>query len=157
MAQYGQYLAIYICRTKFGKTWFCMNKFGNSWMQGQGDGAFVGHNKLFPFSTVVFASWDYHLTDPDAARNLRHSIRNQLKEMVADAVLKALEIEETTADHLGNYCRRVILHIVIDKHLHYRSSICIFSNSFLLKGVDEDYNFFGFGSCSLCPVFMGCR
>lgn len=48
----------------------------------------MGKNRLFPFSTVVFASWDYHLTDAAAARNLRHSIRNQLKEMVNDALLE---------------------------------------------------------------------
>ena len=54
----------------------------------------MGSNKLFPFSTVVFASWDYHLTDAAAARNLRHSIRNQLKEMVNDALLED-KIEDT--------------------------------------------------------------
>ncbi|KAK9816511.1 hypothetical protein WJX72_001335 [[Myrmecia] bisecta] len=59
----------------------------NQRLAGIGDGAFVGKNQLFPFSTVVFTSWDYHLTDPDAAFNLRNSIRNQLKEMVNDAVL----------------------------------------------------------------------
>ena len=56
-------------------------------LQGAGDSAFVGQNKLFPFSTVVFTSWDYHLTDVKAARNLRNSIRNQLAEMVFDAEL----------------------------------------------------------------------
>ena len=56
-------------------------------LQGTGDSAFVGQNKLFPFSTVVFTSWDYHLTDVKAARNLRNSIRNQLAEMVFDAEL----------------------------------------------------------------------
>ena len=47
----------------------------------------MSQNKLFPFSTVVFASWDFHLTNHDAARNLRYSIRNQLKEMLNDATL----------------------------------------------------------------------
>ena len=47
----------------------------------------MGQNQLFPFSTVVFTSWDYHLTDAKAARNLRNSIRNQLAEMVFDAEL----------------------------------------------------------------------
>lgn len=55
--------------------------------QGVGDSAFVGQNQLFPFSTVVFTSWDFHLTDVAASRNLRSSIRNQLKEMVNDAAL----------------------------------------------------------------------
>lgn len=55
--------------------------------QGTGDSAFVGQNQLFPFSTVVFTSWDFHLTDVKAARNLRNSIRNQLAEMVFDAEL----------------------------------------------------------------------
>lgn len=65
-------------------------------MQGEGDNAFVGSNKLFPFSTVVFASWDYHLTDAGAARNLRHSIRNQLKEMVNDAMLEDKIVDTRT-------------------------------------------------------------
>ncbi|KAK9825842.1 hypothetical protein WJX81_002239 [Elliptochloris bilobata] len=56
-------------------------------LQGVGDSAFVGQNQLFPFSTVVFTSWDFHLTDIAASRNLRSSIRNQLKEMVNDAAL----------------------------------------------------------------------
>ncbi len=65
-------------------------------MQGAGDGAFVGQNKLFPFSTVVFTSWDYHLTDAKAARNLRNSIRNQLAEMVFDAQLADAYISKST-------------------------------------------------------------
>ncbi|BDA42684.1 Transmembrane channel-like protein 7 [Coccomyxa sp. Obi] len=56
-------------------------------LQGAGDSAFVGQNKLFPFSTVVFTSWDYHLTDVKAARNLRNSIRNQLAEMAFGLVI----------------------------------------------------------------------
>ena len=35
----------------------------------------------------MFASWDFHLTDAAAAKNLRRSIRGQLKEMVNDAAL----------------------------------------------------------------------
>ena len=65
----------------------------------------MGSNRLFPFSTVVFASWDYHLTDAAAARNLRHSIRNQLKEMVNDAVL-ADKIEDTRTK-VKAYIRKV--------------------------------------------------
>lgn len=65
----------------------------------------MGSNRLFPFSTVVFASWDYHLTDAAAARNLRHSIRNQLKEMVNDAVL-ADKIEDTRT-RVKAYIRKV--------------------------------------------------
>ena len=42
-------------------------------------------DKLFAFSTIVFTSWDFHLTDWEAARNLRSSIRTQLKEMLNDA------------------------------------------------------------------------
>ena len=65
----------------------------------------MGSNKLFPFSTVVFASWDYHLTDAGAARNLRHSIRNQLKEMVNDALLED-KIEDTRTK-IKAYIRKV--------------------------------------------------
>ncbi len=46
--------------------------------QGDGDAGFVGNNKLFAFSTAVFTSWDFHLTDWEAARNLRSSIRVQV-------------------------------------------------------------------------------
>jgi len=73
--------------------------------QGEGDSGFVGSNKLFPFSTVVFASWDYHLTDAGAARNLRHCIRNQLKEMVNDALLED-KIEDTRTK-VKAYIRKV--------------------------------------------------
>lgn len=65
----------------------------------------MGKNRLFPFSTVVFASWDYHLTDAAAARNLRHSIRNQLKEMVNDALLED-KIEDTRT-RVKAYIRKV--------------------------------------------------
>ena len=80
-----------------------------AYAQGEGDSAFVGSNRLFPFSTVVFASWDYHLTDAAAARNLRHSIRNQLKEMVNDAVL-ADKIEDTRTK-VKAYIRKVPTHL----------------------------------------------
>lgn len=53
--------------------------------QGDGDAGFVKNNKLYSFSTIVFTSWDFHLTDWEAARNLRISIRTQLKEMLNDA------------------------------------------------------------------------
>ena len=46
--------------------------------QGDGDAGFVGNNKLFAFSTAVFTSWDFHLTDWEAARNLRSSIQVQV-------------------------------------------------------------------------------
>lgn len=54
--------------------------------QGEGDAGFVKNNKLYSFSTIVLTSWDYHLTDWEAARNLRISIRTQLKEMLNDAI-----------------------------------------------------------------------
>lgn len=54
---------------------------------------------------MVFASWDYHLTDAAAARNLRHSIRNQLKEMVNDALLED-KIEDTRT-RVKAYIRKV--------------------------------------------------
>ena len=67
----------------------------------------MGSNKLFPFSTVVFASWDYHLTDAGAARNLRHSIRNQLKEMVNDALLEDKIVDTRTK--VKGYVKKVTL------------------------------------------------
>ena len=74
-------------------------------LQGEGDSSFVGSNRFFPFSTVVFASWDFHLTDPSAARNLRRSIRNQLKEMVNDALLADKIIDRKTK--IKEFARKV--------------------------------------------------
>ena len=74
-------------------------------LQGEGDSSFVGSNRFFPFSTVVFASWDFHLTDPSAARNLRRSIRNQLKEMVNDALLADKIISRKTK--IKEFARKV--------------------------------------------------
>lgn len=83
----------------------------------------MGSNRLFPFSTVVFASWDYHLTDAAAARNLRHSIRNQLKEMVNDAVL-ADKIEDTRTK-VKAYIRKVPTHLAcVVSCLQFVSSSC---------------------------------
>ena len=65
----------------------------------------MGSNRFFPFSTVVFASWDFHLTDPSAARNLRRSIRNQLKEMVNDALLADKIISRKTK--IKEFARKV--------------------------------------------------
>ena len=73
--------------------------------QGVGDSAFVGQNQLFPFSTVVFTSWDFHLTDVDASRNLRSSIRNQLKEMVNDAALD--DVVQTCGSRAQSFIRKV--------------------------------------------------
>ena len=47
-------------------------------VQGDGDAGFVHNHKLFAFSTAVFTSWDFHLTDWEAARNLRSSIQTQV-------------------------------------------------------------------------------
>ena len=70
-----------------------------------GDSAFVGQNQLFPFSTVVFTSWDFHLTDVGASRNLRSSIRNQLKEMVNDAALD--DVVQTWRSRAQSFVRKV--------------------------------------------------
>lgn len=63
--------------------------------QGIGDSAFVGQSQAYPFSTVVFTSWDHHLTDVRAARNLRNSVRNQLAEMLYDAALADAYVTRT--------------------------------------------------------------
>ena len=54
-----------------------------------GDSAVLAHSAQYPFSTVVFTSWDYHLTDVHAARNLRNTVRNQLAETLSDAARSA--------------------------------------------------------------------
>jgi hypothetical protein len=54
--------------------------------QGNGDRPAVVFDVFrYRFATLVFASWDYHLTDHAAAANLRRSIRQQLREMLNDA------------------------------------------------------------------------
>lgn len=63
--------------------------------QGIGDSAFVGQSQQYPFSAVVFTSWDYHLTDAGAARNLRNTIRNQLGEMLSDAALADVRLSRS--------------------------------------------------------------
>eukprot|EP00891_Asterochloris_glomerata_P000729 jgi/Astpho2/729/fgenesh1_pg.00015_%23_12_t len=80
-------------------------------LKGEGDSSFVGSNRFFPFSTVVFASWDFHLTDPSAARNLRRSIRNQLKEMVNDALLADKIIDRKTK--IMNFARKAACILIL--------------------------------------------
>lgn len=46
----------------------------------------------YRYATLVFASWDYHLTDYGAAANLRRSIRQQLREMLNDAADEEVQI-----------------------------------------------------------------
>ena len=104
-------------------------------MQGAGDSAFVGHNKLFPFSTVVFTSWDYHLTDVKAARNLRNSIRNQLAEMVFDAELADAYISKSTRITSlllkARLRKDICMHDMVDNMHH--SCACAMSSNCSLK------------------------
>ena len=73
--------------------------------QGVGDDVFVGANTTFPFSTIVFTSWDYHLTDATAARNLRNTVRNQLAEMLFDAALADAYVSR--AQRIGSLALKV--------------------------------------------------
>ena len=62
--------------------------------QGIGDGAFVSPfvRQRLPFSALVFASWDFRLTDPAAASNLRRCLRSQLLELVSDTALQEVYV-----------------------------------------------------------------
>jgi hypothetical protein len=62
----------------------------------------------YRFATLVFASWDYHLTDYSAAANLRRSIRQQLKEMLNDAADE--EVQMTVYARLAAQIRKVYMH-----------------------------------------------
>ena len=73
--------------------------------QGVGDTQFLAQSAQYPFSTVVFTSWDYHLTDVNAARNLRNTIRNQLSEMLSDAARSDTVL--STAQRWGNLLIKV--------------------------------------------------
>lgn len=59
----------------------------------------------FRFCTAVFASWDFHLTDWQAAANLRLSLRQQLKEMLNDA--DAAEAQAARQSALRSIGRKV--------------------------------------------------
>lgn len=50
-------------------------------IQGHGEAALAGPQSaeaLYPFAITALASWDYHLTDPAAARRLREGIAARL-------------------------------------------------------------------------------
>lgn len=84
-------------------------------MQGNGDKGAVAHDKyLYRFSTVVFASWDYHLTDYEAAANLRRSVRQQLKEMLNDA--SDADVQVTVYARIMGQMRKVSQHWFIPFH-----------------------------------------
>jgi hypothetical protein len=62
-------------------------------LQGDGDRPAVILDMFrYRFATLVFASWDYHLTDYGAAANLRRSIRQQLREMLNEAADEDVQI-----------------------------------------------------------------
>jgi hypothetical protein len=47
-------------------------------LAGEGDSSIVQGNMYFPFSTLVFGSWDFHITNVEAAKKLRRGIRMQV-------------------------------------------------------------------------------
>lgn len=53
-------------------------------MSGSGDASTVEQNRTYPFSSVVFASWDFHLRNKGAAQSLQRAIRKQIIEMSSD-------------------------------------------------------------------------
>ena len=57
-------------------------------VQARGDVALVGRHRLFPFCSTIFSSWDFHLTNTKAARQLQMGIKHQLQELLNDASLK---------------------------------------------------------------------
>ena len=61
---------------------------GMAGLQARGDAALVGRHRLFPFCSTIFSSWDFHLTNARAAKQLQMGIKNQLLELLNDAVLK---------------------------------------------------------------------
>eukprot|EP00245_Coleochaete_scutata_P007820 TRINITY_DN23592_c0_g1_i1.p1 TRINITY_DN23592_c0_g1~~TRINITY_DN23592_c0_g1_i1.p1 ORF type:complete len:583 (-),score=68.59 TRINITY_DN23592_c0_g1_i1:42-1568(-) len=57
-------------------------------IKGSGDVSVTYHNMHYPFSTLVFGSWDFHLTSIETANKLRTGIRMQLRELLADCKAK---------------------------------------------------------------------
>lgn len=52
---------------------------------GEGDSSLIEQNQTYPFSSVVFASWDFHLDDRQAVHHLKNAIRSQIREMLHDS------------------------------------------------------------------------
>ena len=51
--------------------------------------------QMYPFCKLVFASWDFHIIHPEAAKLARRALRSQLKEMVSDASLQEIFVPES--------------------------------------------------------------
>ena len=53
-------------------------------ISGEGDSSVIEQNQTYPFSSVVFASWDFHIKEPTAVENLKNAICSQIREMLQD-------------------------------------------------------------------------
>ncbi|GMH45801.1 hypothetical protein BSKO_13764 [Bryopsis sp. KO-2023] len=69
----------------YGASFFAVLYVIWSRMSGSGDASTIEQNQTYPFSSVVFASWDFHLRHKSAARTLQNAIRKQIGEMLQDA------------------------------------------------------------------------
>ena len=54
-------------------------------ISGEGNSSVIEQNQTYPFSSVVFASWDFHIKEAEAVRNLKNALRSQIREMLHDA------------------------------------------------------------------------
>lgn len=51
--------------------------------------------KMYPFCTLVFSSWDFHISSREAASVSRRAIRSQLKELVSDIGIQERYLDPT--------------------------------------------------------------
>ncbi|CAM6047030.1 unnamed protein product [Sphagnum compactum] len=78
-------------------------------MSSGAEGSGATASVLYPYSTLVFASWDFHITSLEAAGMLRRGIRMQLRELMADANNKALKLQRRNIVTLKRFVALFVL------------------------------------------------
>ncbi|CAK9873993.1 unnamed protein product [Sphagnum jensenii] len=78
-------------------------------MSSGAEGSGATASVLYPYSTLVFASWDFHITSFEAAGMLRRGIRMQLRELMADANNKALKLQRRNIVTLKRFVSLFVL------------------------------------------------
>ncbi|KAH8963311.1 hypothetical protein BDL97_04G001700, partial [Sphagnum fallax] len=78
-------------------------------MSSGAEGSGATASVLYPYSTLVFASWDFHITSFEAAGMLRRGIRMQLRELMADANNKALKLQRRNIVNLKRFVALFVL------------------------------------------------
>eukprot|EP00210_Caulerpa_lentillifera_P006317 g6034.t1 len=93
------------CLTLFLSLLSLLNVIGKR-IAGEGDSSVIEQNQTYPFSSVVFASWDFHMDDIHSVWNLKNAIRSQIREMLKDAEWS--QRTTTLKGHLLNGATKII-------------------------------------------------